>query len=269
VNSIFLWKNNPFKKLSFGLKNKGGRNSFGRLCSFKKGGHQKKLYRILDFKRNILDIAATVCRIEYDPNRSSYIALICYKNGYLSYISMVDGLKLGSQIINYSSLINIKQFILGNSFFLKDIANGTIISNIELIPSKGAVFCRSAGCFAVCLGKYHLNTKTYVLVRFISGIEYLLDINCRAVIGCVSNISHRLLNFKKAGTSRRKGKRPTVRGVAMNPIDHPHGGGEGKKSPKVAARTPWGKLTKGTSTRNKSKFSNKFILRKKIKGKYV
>ena len=268
-NNNNLWKGQPLKALVFGLARSGGRNNLGRICSFKKGGGNFRKYRIIDFKRNLLNIIGIVRRIEYDPNRSAYIALICYKNGLISYIIAVEGLCVGDQIINYDSLENfdssnniVSFFNLGNSLLLKDIPVGSIISNIELKVGFGACFCRAAGTFGIVLNKYKINKQYYILIRLSSNTEYLILENARAVIGMVSNSINRLRNLKKAGVSRNKGIRPTVRGVAMNPIDHPHGGGEGKKSPRRCAMSPWGKLCKGIKTR-KNILSNKFILKKR------
>lgn len=260
----------PLKNLSFGLKKKSGHNNLGHFCVFTKGKGKKRKYRIIDFKRsniNIINIPAIILRIEYDPNRSSYIALICYKNGFLSYIILINGLNIGDQIYNFSNINNNNKDNLnyldnGNSNLLGNLPMGTIISNIELKPGLGAFFSRSAGTFSVILNKYIIKNNMFVLVRLSSGEEYLLSEKCRVVIGIVSNIEHRLKNWKKAGTSVNKGMRPSVRGVAMNPIDHPHGGGEGKKSPRVGAMSPWGKLTKGIKTRKKNIINN-FILKRR------
>lgn len=259
-----LWKGNPFTYLVFGLVKKGGRNSFGRICSFKKGGGAKQKYRIIDFVRNIFNIFGIIRRIEYDPNRNAFIALVCYKNGIISYIIAVENLKVNNTIINYYNVYTIFDIktLNGSSLLLKNIAPGLLISNIEKKPGLGACFCRAAGTFAIVLNKYKIYDKIYILVRLPSGVEYLLLDNCRAVLGIVSNSNYRLVSWKKAGVSRNKGIRPTVRGVAMNPVDHPHGGGEGRKSPTVCAMSPWGKLSKGIKTR-KSINVNKFILKKR------
>jgi large subunit ribosomal protein L2 len=182
-------------------------------------------------------------RIEYDPNRTAYIALVCYQNGIISYILCVEGLHVGDRIKNYNFLnsydfVNSSIFsIKGNSLLLKDVPSGSLVCNIELYPGLGSCFCKSAGTFAIVLNKYYINNKFYILVRLPSGIEYLLLENCRVVLGIVSNINYKLISFKKAGKSRNKGIRPVVRGVAKNPVDHPHGGGEGRKSPKRCARS--------------------------------
>ena len=259
-----LWKGNPFTYLVFGLVKKGGRNSFGRICSFRKGGGVKQKYRIVDFVRNIFNIFGIIRRIEYDPNRNAFIGLVCYKNGIISYIIAVENLKVNNTIINYYNMFTIADIknLNGSSFLLKNVAPGLLISNIEKKPGLGACFCRAAGTFAIVLNKYKICDKIYILIRLPSGVEYLLLDTCRAVLGIVSNSNFRLFMWKKAGVSRNKGIRPTVRGVAMNPVDHPHGGGEGRKSPKVCAMSPWGKLSKGIKTRKSTKV-NKFILKKR------
>jgi len=267
INKINLWNGQPFKYLIFGLNKLGGRNNLGRICSFKKGGGHQKRYRIIDFKRNLLNIQAIIRRIEYDPFRTANIALICYKNGIISYIIAIDGLVVGDYIINYGSLDLEKKstiffFNKGNSLLLKDIPIGMFISNIEYKLGLGACFCRAAGTFAIVLNKYKLNNSNYILVRLSSGEEHLFHEHSRVVVGIVSNITNNLHIWRKAGVSRNKGIRPTVRGVAMNPIDHPHGGGEGKKSPRRCAMSPWGKLCRGIKTR-KNKLTNSLILKKK------
>lgn len=268
LKKIFLWKGKPFKNLVYGISKKGGRNSLGRICAFKKGGGFKNKYRIIDYHRNLFNIPALIIRIEYDPLRNSRIALICYKNGVLSYIIITEGLNIGDQIINFDFLKKVDESQIsvkankGYSLYLKNIPAGFLVNNIELKPGFGSCFCRSAGTFAIVLNKYTIYDKKYVLIRLPSGVEYLLLENCRAVIGIVSNINYRLVSWKKAGVARNKGIRPTVRGVAKNPVDHPHGGGEGRKSPKRCAMSRWGKLSKGIKTRVK-KYSNNFILKKR------
>lgn len=265
--NLVLWKGKPFKNLVFGTFNKGGRNNYGRICSFKKGGGLKKKYRIIDFHRNLFNVSALVIRLEYDPFRNCYIALICYKNGIISYILAVENLNVGDQIINYNFLKKQEAIIAsvksnrGSSLFLRDISAGSLVNNIELHPGSGSCLCRAAGAFAIILNKYNLHSNICVLVKLPSGVEYLLLENCRAVLGIVSNLNYRILSFKTAGKARRLGIRPTVRGVAMNPVDHPHGGGEGRKSPKKCAMSPWGKKSKGIKTRSKNKI-NIFILKK-------
>lgn len=265
-----FWKGSSFFYLSFGLIKKGGRNSFGNLTSHKKSYHFKRKYRVIDYSRNLFNIPGIVLRIEYDPNRTCFIALICYKNGFISYILAVENINLNDVVINYNffdnSNYNLNNISIksqnGSSFFLDDIPMGTLVCHIEKVPNNGACFCRAAGTFGVILNKYFIYNKNFVLVRLPSGVEYLLLNKCRAVIGISSNSKFNERLWKKAGVSRNFGIKPTVRGVAMNPIDHPHGGGEGKKSPKPCAMSPWGKLSKGIKTR-KFFFSNKFILKKR------
>lgn len=268
-----FWTGSPFSSLVYGLIKTGGRNNKGRICSYKHMGGFKRKYRIIDFYRNLWNIEGVVLRLEYDPNRSSFIALICYKNGFITYILAVENLQVNDFIVNYSAVDLLgpnRNFFLkisykknyASSFLLKDIPTGTLVSHIELKPGLGACFCRAAGTFAIVLNKYNILNKYYVLVRLPSGVEYLLLENCRAVLGIVSNMNKREFALIKAGTARNKGKKPTVRGVAMNPVDHPHGGGEGKKSPKRCAMSPWGKLSKGIKTKKKNN-NNKFILKKR------
>jgi len=266
LTNKIIWKHKPLKNLIFALDNKAGRNRFGRICSFRKGGRLKRKYRIIDFKRNIFNIPAIIRRIEYDPNRSSYIALVCYKNGIISYVNLTEGLNIGDVILNYwdSKQIEIKEhFNLkpGNTYNLNVLPIGSIINNVEFYPGKGAQIARSAGTFCVLSLKYSLFNKNFVVLRFPSGVEYLISANCRASIGISSNIKHRFNIKGKAGVSRKLGIRPIVRGVAMNPIDHPHGGGEGKKSGKRLAMSPWGKISKGFKTRKKNIKTNKFIVK--------
>lgn len=267
LRNLLLWKGKPLKALVYGVSKNGGRNSLGRICSFKKGGGFKSKYRIIDYHRNLFNIPAMIMRIEYDPIRNTKIALICYKNGIISYILNIEGLNVGDQIINFNFLMKTEEIQLslkynkGYSLYLKNIPSGFLINNIELIPGFGSCFCRSAGSFAIVLNRYFIRNKTYVLIRLPSGVEYLLLDQCRAVLGIVSNINYYLNSWKKAGVSRNKGIKPTVRGVAQNPVDHPHGGGEGKKSPKRCAMSRWGKLSKGIKTRKKK--NNIFILKKR------
>ena len=282
-NSISIWKGKPLKSLTFGLKKTGGRNSIGRICSFKKGGGCKRKYRLIDFKRNIYDIPAIVRRIEYDPNRSAFIALICYKNGILSYIISSEGLKIDDHVMSYSfkwknwlesnnnemgvsSNKKVKEkFKIGSTFPLSLLPVGTIINNIQLRENQGAKLIRSAGTFAIVSEKFQFKKEGLIVIRLASGIEYLISNKCRATVGIVSNVKYGFRNRKKAGVNRLLGIRPTVRGVAMNPIDHPHGGGEGRKSGRRNAMSPWGKFCKGPKTRNRGK-TRKFILKlRKIK----
>ncbi|BAB03856.1 50S ribosomal protein L2 [Halalkalibacterium halodurans] len=248
----------PEKSLLAPLHKKGGRNNQGKMTVRHQGGGHKRQYRIIDFKRNKDGIPGRVATIEYDPNRSANIALINYVDGEKRYILAPKGLKVG-MTIESGPEADIK---VGNALPLKNIPVGTVIHNIELKPGKGGQLVRSAGAEAQLLGK----EGDYVLVRLNSGETRYILATCRATIGQVGNLEHELVNIGKAGRSRWLGKRPTVRGSAMNPNDHPHGGGEGRapigrKSP----MSPWGKPTLGYKTRKKNKASDKYIVRRRKK----
>ncbi|WP_026688622.1 50S ribosomal protein L2 [Alteribacter aurantiacus] len=248
----------PEKSLLAPLSKKAGRNNHGRITVRHQGGGHKRQYRIIDFKRNKDGIPGRVATIEYDPNRSANIALINYVDGEKRYILAPKGLKVGMEIFSGKDA-DIK---IGNALQLKDIPVGTIIHNIELKPGKGGQLVRSAGAEAQLLGK----EGDYVLVRLRSGETRMILATCRATIGQVGNAEHELVTIGKAGRSRWLGKRPTVRGSVMNPVDHPHGGGEGRapigrKSP----MSPWGKPTLGFKTRKKNKDTDKYIVRRRKK----
>lgn len=248
----------PEKSLLAPLKSKAGRNNQGKLTVRHQGGGHKRQYRIIDFKRTKDGILGRVATIEYDPNRSANIALINYADGEKRYILAPNGLKVGDQIESGPNA-DIKP---GNALPLENIPVGTVIHNIELKPGKGAQLVRAAGAEAQLLGK----DGDYAIIRLSSGEVRMVRKECRATIGQVGNLDHENINIGKAGRSRWLGKRPTVRGVVMNPNDHPHGGGEGKapigrKSPV----TPWGKPTLGYKTRKKNKHSNKYIVRRRKK----
>ena len=249
-----LSKVKPEKSLLVNLKKTAGRNSYGRITVRHRGGGNKVKYRIIDFKRNKLDMNATVLTLEYDPNRSAFIALIQYEDGEKSYIIAPNGLKVGDVVVS-SEKADIKP---GNTLPIKDIPVGTIIHNIELLPGKGAQLVRSAGNAAQLMAK----EGKYAQVRLPSGEVRMILTVCKATIGQVSNIDHENVSIGKAGRKRHLGIRPTVRGVVMNPCDHPHGGGEGK-SPigRPAPVTPWGKPALGLKTRKKKKQSSKFIVK--------
>ena len=247
-----LWKGKPVKSLTEGLTKTGGRNSNGRITAFHKGGGHKRSYRLVDFKRRKFDVPATVERIEYDPNRTAFIALIKYNDGELAYILAPQRLAIGDTVIS-GERTDIKP---GNALPLKNIPVGTIIHNIELKLGRGGQLIRSAGGFAQLVGK----DSGYAQVKLRSGELRLIHADCMATIGAVSNPDHQNENLGKAGRNVWKGKRPHVRGVAMNPVDHPHGGGEGRTSGGRHPVTPWGKGTKGNKTRSRKK-DNKFILR--------
>ena len=251
-----LWKGKPQKTLVKGLSSSGGRNNTGRITVWQKGGGHKKKYRMVDFLRNKIDVQAIVERIEYDPNRTAFIALIKYDDNDLSYILAPQKLSVGEKIIS-SFAADIK---VGNSMLLKNMPVGTIVHNIELRPGKGGQLARAAGSYAQLVGK----DSDYVLLKLRSGEVRKIFGDCRATVGIVSNPDNQNVKIGKAGRSRWKGNRPHVRGVAMNPVDHPHGGGEGKTSGGRHPVTPWGKPTKGKRTRN-NKLTNKYIVRSRHK----
>ena len=253
VDKKGLWTGKPVKSLTAGLSKKGGRNNTGRITMRRKGGGHKAKYRIIDFKRNNTEIA-TVDRIEYDPNRSSYIALITYTDGTKSYILAPKDLKAGDQIISGEK----KEIRIGNCMPMSDIPVGIDIHNIELKIGSGAQLARSAGSSTQIVGK----SDGYVAIKLPSGEQRKVREECRATIGVLSNIDKKNQKLGKAGRKRWLGVRPSVRGVAMNPIDHPHGGGEGKTSGGRDPVTPWGKPTKGKKTRN-NKRTDKFIIKRK------
>lgn len=251
-----LSKVEPEKSLLEPLKKNSGRNSYGRITVRHRGGGNRRKYRVIDFKRDKDGVIATVLTLEYDPNRSAFIALVQYEDGEKRYILAPNGLKVGDKIESGSEA-DIKP---GNALKLKDIPVGTFIHAIELYPGKGAQLVRSAGNQAQLMGK----EETYALVRLPSGEMRKVPINAKAAIGQVSNIDHENVNYGKAGRVRNMGWRPTVRGSVMNPNDHPHGGGEGRAPiGRPAPMTPWGKPAMGYKTRNKHKASNKYIVRRR------
>ncbi len=252
VDRSKLWKGKPLKTLTVGKNSTGGRNNQGRITSWHKGGGHKQKYRIVDFRRNKIDVEANIERIEYDPNRTAFIALIKYVDGEMSYIIAPQKLVVGDKVISGVN-VDIK---IGNALPLKSIPIGTIVHNIEMKPGKGAQIARSAGCYAQLVGK----DVGYAQLRLRSGELRVVSIDCMATIGVVSNSDQQNIMIGKAGRNRWLGRRPVVRGVAMNPIDHPHGGGEGRTSGGRHPCTPWGKSTKGKKTR-RNKLTSKFILR--------
>jgi large subunit ribosomal protein L2 len=258
INKKLLWKGDAIKKLSFGKKNSGGRNNQGRITSFHRGAGNKNKYRIIDFKRSLFNIPAQVKRIEYDPNRSAFIALLNYYNGVLSYIIAPKDLNQGDIIIS-GEKVDIKP---GNAMILQNIPEGTLIHNIEINPGSGGLLMRAAGTYAKLLKK---DKTGYALIRLSSHEERLISLKCMATIGIVSNPEKKNIKLGKAGVSRWLNIRPIVRGVAKNPIDHPHGGGQGKTSGGRPSVTPWGIPTKGYRTR-KNKRTNKFIIKPRYKG---
>ncbi|WP_341894666.1 50S ribosomal protein L2 [Ferrovibrio terrae] len=254
-----LHKGRPVKELTEGLKKTGGRNHFGRITTRHIGGGHKRRYRMIDFKRRKFDIGAVVERIEYDPNRTAFIALLKYDDGELAYIIAPQRLKAGDRVVS-GEKADIKP---GNAMPLKSIPVGTIIHNVEMKPGKGGQMARSAGSFVQLVGK----DQGMALVRLASGEQRLVQAECMATIGAVSNPDNQNTKLGKAGRKRWMGIRPTVRGVAMNPIDHPHGGGEGRTSGGRHPVTPWGKNTKGKRTRNNKRTQN-MILRRRPSGKH-
>lgn len=246
----------PEKSLLLPLKKSGGRNRRGRITSRHRGGRHKRMYRIIDFRRDKDGVPARVVSIEYDPNRSARIALIHYRDGEKRYILAPVGLKVGD-ILESGPGADIK---VGNSLALKDIPLGTMIHNIELQPGKGGQLARSAGTAAQLMAR----EGAYAHLRLPSGEVRLVHARCRATIGQVGNVEHENISLGKAGRARWKGVRPQVRGVVMNPVDHPHGGGEGKSPAGRHPVTPWGKLTLGAKTRKK-KASDRLIIKRRTR----
>ena len=249
-----LFKGNQYKPLIEKQSKHSGRNNQGRITTRHKGGGHKQHYRIIDFKRNKVDIYGKVERIEYDPNRTAHIALVLYKDGERRYIIAPKGLKTGSEILS-SDFASIK---LGNCLPIRNIPIGSQIHCVELKPGKGAQIARSAGASVQLVAK----EGKYATIRLRSSEMRKILIDCKAVIGEVSNSEHNLASLGKAGATRWRGIRPTVRGVAMNPVDHPHGGGEGRTSGGRHPVSPWGTPTKGYKTRN-NKRTDDLIVRKR------
>jgi large subunit ribosomal protein L2 len=250
-----LWKGKPEKSLTEGLSKKGGRNNAGRITARRRGGGHKRRYRIIDFKRTKFDMPATVERIEHDPNRSAFIALITYEDGEKSYIIAPQRLAPGDTVISGRN-VDIKP---GNALPMENIPVGTIIHNVELKVGGGAQVARSAGTYVQLIGK----DQGYAQLRMNSGEIRIVRAECMATIGAVSNADKANIKLGKAGRKRWLGKRPAVRGVAMNPVDHPHGGGEGRTSGGRHPVTPWGKPTKGKRTRSNKKTDRLIIRRRK------
>ena len=246
----------PYKKLTTDLKSKGGRNNTGRTTLRFRGGGVKRRYRIIDFKRDKDNIPAKVQTIEYDPNRSAYIALVAYADGEKRYILAPKGLKVGD-VIESGSEADIKP---GNALELKDIPVGTTVHAVELRAGTGATLVRSAGTGAQLMAK----EGNFATLRLPSGEVRMVHLNCKATVGTVGNTEHELIRAGKAGKSRYLGRRPHVRGSAMNPVDHPHGGGEGRTPVgRPAPSTPWGKPALGLKTRKKKNKSSKYIVRRR------
>ena len=253
-----LWKGKPVKTLTEGKHSTGGRNNHGRTTSFFRGGGHKRTYRFVDFKRRKFDVPATVERLEYDPNRTAFLALIKYKDGELAYILAPQRLRAGDQVVA-SARADIKP---GNAMTLAAVPVGTIIHNIEMKPGAGGKIARAAGQYAQLVGK----DSGYAQIKLMSGELRIVRGECMATIGAVSNPDNSNQEIGKAGRSRWLGRRPHNRGVVMNPVDHPHGGGEGRTSGGRHPVTPWGKPTKGYKTRG-NKRTDSLIIRRRNKGK--
>ena len=252
VDRSELYKGAPEKTLTVGLRKTGGRDNFGHVTSRRIGGGHKRKLRVIDFKRNKFDCEATVERLEYDPNRTSFIALIKYEDGELAYILAPQRLKAGDKVIS-SKKADVKP---GNAMPLKSMPVCTIVHNVELKSGKGGQLVRAAGCYAQLIGK----DAGYAQLKLSSGELRIVREECLATVGAVSNPDNQNKSLGKAGRSRWMGIRPVTRGVAMNPVDHPHGGGEGRTSGGRHPVTPWGKPTKGAKTRSNKK-TDRFIMR--------
>jgi large subunit ribosomal protein L2 len=252
VDRSQLWKGKPIKALTEGLSKSGGRNNVGRISIWHRGGGHKRTYRKVDFKRGKLDMAAKVERLEYDPNRTAFIALIKYEDGELSYILAPQRLAVGDTVIA-GARVDVKP---GNAMPLANMPIGTIVHNVEMKKGKGGQIARAAGTYVQLVGR----DAGYAILKLNSGETRMVPAECMASVGAVSNPDNSNISIGKAGRMRWKGRKPVVRGVSMNPIDHPHGGGEGRSSGGRHPVTPWGKSTKGKRTRT-NKASNKFILR--------
>ncbi|MEA1650460.1 50S ribosomal protein L2 [Nitrospirillum sp. BR 11164] len=257
VDRSELYKGKPVKRLTEGLSGTGGRNNTGRITARRMGGGHKRRYRLVDFKRNKFDVPATVERLEYDPNRTAFIALIRYQDGDLAYILAPQRLKAGDVVVA-GEKVDVKP---GNAMPLKNIPVGTIVHNVELRAGKGGQLARSAGTFLQLVGR----DQGYAQLKLPSGELRMVRGECMATIGAVSNPDQSNTVIGKAGRNRWLGRRPSVRGVAMNPIDHPHGGGEGRTSGGRHPVTPWGKPTKGKKTRSNKKTDGLIIRRRRSK----
>ncbi len=253
VDRSELHKGKPIKALTEGKKRSGGRNNTGRITVGQRGGGHKRRYRMVDFKRRKFDVEATVERLEYDPNRTAFIALIKYDDGELAYILAPQRLGPGDKVIS-GERVDVQP---GNAMPLGNIPVGTIVHNVEMKPGRGGQIARSAGTYVQLIGK----DSGYAQLRLGSGEVRMVREQCMASIGAVSNPDQQNINLGKAGRKRWLGRRPVVRGVAMNPVDHPHGGGEGRTSGGRHPVTPWGKPTKGARTRGKKRSSDRLIIR--------
>ena len=258
VDRSGLWKGKPLKALTMGLSGKGGRNNMGRITARRRGGGHKRRYRLVDFKRAKFDAPATVERLEYDPNRTAFIALVRYEDGEMSYILAPQRLAVGDIVVS-GETVDIRP---GNAAPLKNIPVGTIVHNVEMKAGKGGQIARAGGGYVQLVGK----DQGYAQLRLASGELRMVRAECLATIGAVSNPDQANIKLGKAGRKRWLGKRPSVRGVAMNPIDHPHGGGEGRTSGGRHPVTPWGKPTKGKRTRKNNR-TDSLIMRRRHRKK--
>ncbi|GIW62454.1 MAG: 50S ribosomal protein L2 [Patescibacteria group bacterium] len=252
---LYAKTSEPERSLIKILPKKSGRNNEGKITTRHKGARQKRYYRLIDWKRDKFDVVGTIKTIEYDPNRNAQISLVEYEDGEKRYILHIDGLNIGDKILSGEEI----EFKPGNATYLKNIPLGMEVSCVELYPKQGAQIIRSAGSYAVVLAK----EGRYVHLKMPSREVRRVFADCMAVIGRISNAGHRFENISKAGRNRLKGIRPTVRGVAQNPHDHPHGGGEGKTGEGRKPKTPWGKPARGVKTRKPNKYSDKFIVNKR------
>src|SRR6185369_3304873 len=256
VDRSELHKGGPVKTLTEGLRSKGGRNNYGRITVRWRGGGHKRTYRIIDFRRRKFDMTATVERLEYDPNRTAFIALIRYEDGEQAYILAPQRLQPGDKVVS-AERTDIKP---GNAMQLKNVPVGTIVHNVELKPGRGGQMARAAGTYVQLVGR----DAGLALLRMASGEVRMVRTECMATIGAVSNPDQQNVSIGKAGRNRWLGKKPSVRGVAMNPVDHPHGGGEGRTSGGRHPVTPWGKSTKGKKTRHNKKTDGMILRRRRV-----
>ena len=247
----------PERSLVRGLTKSGGRNSYGRITSRHRGGGAKRRYRIIDFKRTKDGIPAKVASIEYDPNRTAYIALLHYADGEKRYILAPSRLRLGATVVSGANA----DIVVGNALPLRNIPTGTVVHNVELEPGRGGQMGRSAGTSIQLMAK----EGERATLRLPSGEMRMVSVDCRATVGTIGNVEHQNIDIGKAGRNRHKGKRPQTRGTAMNPVDHPHGGGEGSTTPGRHPVTPWGVPTLGYPTRKKNKQSDRMIVRRRRK----
>jgi len=256
VDRSELHKGGPVKTLTEGLRSKGGRNNYGRITVRWRGGGHKRTYRIIDFRRRKFDMTATVERLEYDPNRTAFIALIRYEDGEQAYILAPQRLQAGDKVVS-GERTDIKP---GNAMQLKNVPVGTIVHNVELKPGRGGRMARAAGTYVQLVGR----DAGLALLRMASGEVRMVRTECMATIGAVSNPDQQNISIGKAGRNRWLGRKPSVRGVAMNPVDHPHGGGEGRTSGGRHPVTPWGKSTKGKKTRHNKKTDGMILRRRRV-----